>query len=149
MGFENVRTYLQSGNVTFTSKDMNTAELRQKITRQIENDFGLNVPVLILTSMELRHIIDSNPFLKDGDKDPTFMHITFLSCNPIIYDNKAIEDKKQLGEEIVFLGQAVYIYSPNGYGKTKLNNSFLEKKLKVTTTTRNWKTTNELLKMVD
>jgi uncharacterized protein (DUF1697 family) len=85
--------------------------------------------------------------VKDSDKNHTFLHVTFLSSKPNIYYYKQIEDKKLGGEEIFFSDQAVYLYCPNGYGRTKLNNNFLEAKLKVGATTRNWKTTNELLKI--
>jgi uncharacterized protein (DUF1697 family) len=92
-------------------------------------------------------VVDNNPFVINPDKDPAFLHVTFLSAKPAKYDSSVIETKKQEGEEISFTDEAVYLYCPNGYGRTKLNNNFLESKLKVTATTRNWKTANELLKM--
>lgn len=70
-----------------------------------------------------------------------------LSSKPQKIDFNTIEEKKLSGEEISFTDNAVYLYCPNGYGKSKLTNSFLETKLKVAATTRNWKTTNELLKI--
>ncbi len=75
------------------------------------------------------------------------LHITFLADNPVDFDLDGILQKKQAGEEIAIKTNAVYLYCPNGYGKTKLHNSFLENKLKVKATTRNWKTTKELLNM--
>lgn len=147
LGFCNVTTYLQSGNVIFSANNAKPNELAQTITRQIERDFGFDVPVIVLTIDNLKQIIDNNPFLKDSDKDTTFLHVTFLSSKPQKFDFKTIEEKKLSGEEISFADNAVYLYCPNGYGKTKLNNSFLENKLKVGATTRNWKTTTELLKI--
>lgn len=147
LGFHNITTYVQSGNVIFSGNNVNPNELAQIIAKQIETDFGFDVPVIVLTIDNLKQIIDSNPFLKDSDKDTTFLHITFLSSNPQKNNFTAIEEKKLSGEEISFADNAVYLYCPNGYGKTKLSNSFLETKLKVGATTRNWKTTNELLKI--
>ena len=147
MGFHNVTTYLQSGNVIFEGNDFEINNLEQKISRQIEKDFGFEVPVIVLTIEKLKQVIENNPFLKDPNKDQSFLHVTFLSSKPEQYDHKTIEDKKQNGEEISISNTAVYLFCPNGYGRTKLNNNFLEVKIKVGATTRNWKTTNELFKI--
>ena len=147
LGFHNVTTYLQSGNVIFTSNDIELCQLEQRISLQIEKDFGFDVPVIVFTFDKLKYIIENNPFTKEPDKDPASLHVTFLSSKPDNFDPKAIENKKQDGEEISFSDNAVYLYCPNGYGRTKLTNNFLEAKLKVVATTRNLKTTNELLKI--
>jgi uncharacterized protein (DUF1697 family) len=147
LGFHKITTYVQSGNVIFTAKDVELNELGEKISRQIKQDFGFEVAVIVLFIDKLKQIINSNPFLSHPDKEQTFLHITFLSSKPDKYDYKTIEDKKQNGEEIFIADNAVYLYCPNGYGKSKLSNSFLETKLKVGATTRNWKTTNEILKI--
>jgi uncharacterized protein (DUF1697 family) len=147
LGFRSVTTYVQSGNVVFTGNKAKPDELAQTITQQIEKDIGFDVPVIVLTIDTLKQIINSNPFLKDSDKDKTFLHVTFLSSKPQKFEISAIEEKKLSGEEISIADNAVYLYCPNGYGKSKLNNIFLETKLKVSATTRNWKTTNELFKI--
>lgn len=145
LGFQDVSTYLQSGNVIFTGREADLIQLAQTISEQIEKDFGFQVPVIVLSIKKLQQIIDHNPFAKESSKDPTFLHVTFLSSPADKYDLTVIEERKQSGEEISVTEHAVYLYCPNGYGKTKLNNNFLETKLKVTATTRNWKTTCELL----
>ena len=147
LGFLNVTTYVQSGNVIFTSNDIELHEIERKISQQIEKEFGFEVPIIALTADKLKSVIENNPFLKDSDKDHAFLHVTFLSSIPDHYDAKAIENKKQEGEDVSFSDNAVYLHCPNGYGRTKLTNNFLEAKLKVGATTRNWKTTNELFKI--
>jgi uncharacterized protein (DUF1697 family) len=147
LGFNNVTTYVQSGNVIFTGEDYNHEELAQKISRQIENEFGFEVPVIVFSIDKLKKVIDGNPFRIDSNKDHSFLHVTFLSSKPKSCDTKTITEKKQYGEEIAYFDNIVYLYCPDGYGKTRLNNNFLEMKLKVSATTRNWKTTNELYKM--
>ena len=147
LGFHNVTTYLQSGNVIFRSNDIDTHKLEQKIFRQIEKEFGFEVPIIVLSIEKLKYVIDNNPFLKDTNKEIAFLHVTFLSSKPDSYDPKVIEGKKLEGEDVFFSDEAVYLYCPNGYGRTKLTNNFLETKLKVGATTRNWKTTNELLNL--
>jgi uncharacterized protein (DUF1697 family) len=147
LGFQNVTTYVQSGNVVFTGNEIDVNESGERISQQIEKDFGYEVPVIVLTLSKLKQIIENNPLIKNQNIDTACLHVTFLSSSPLNYDHKIIEDKKQSEEEICFSDNAVYLYCPNGYGRTKLTNNFLEAKLKVGATTRNWKTTTELLKI--
>ena len=147
LGFQSVKTYVQSGNVIFKSKDFKIAGLEQTISRQIKKDFGFDVPVIVLTIDKLKKIIENSPFSKDLSKDASFLHVTFLSSKPKSFEREVIETKRSNKEEISFSDDAVYLYCPDGYGISKLSNNFLETKLKVGATTRNWKTTNELLKI--
>ena len=147
LNFENIQTYVQSGNVIFSLNENDPKKLEKTISSQIKTDFGFEVPVIVFNVETLETIIENNPFAKDKLKDIPFLHVTFLADNPIQVDKESIKEKKQENEEIEFTSKAIYLYCPNGYGKTKLNNNFLETKLKVTATTRNWKTTNELLKL--
>lgn len=147
LGFEQIKTYVQSGNVVFTGKTAPSEIISQSISRQIKIDFGFDVPVIVMTVPTIKRIIARNPFSEDSQKEKTFMHVTFLSTTPNHVDLNALEEKKLGGEEIILDGDVIYLYCPNGYGKTKLNNGFLERKLNVGATTRNWKTTIELLKI--
>lgn len=167
LGFHNVVTYLQSGNIIFSAKktvtneatqeeavaknaapeEASPKELARTISRQIEKDFGFDVPVIVLSANQLNEVIENNPFAEDSTKDKTFLHVTFLSSFPGDVNIHALEEKKQGDEEVSLVGNAVYLYCPHGYGRTKLTNNFLETKLKVIATTRNWKTVNELLRI--
>jgi len=147
MGFEKVETYIQSGNIVFQSINPNQRELEQIISAGLKDAFGFEIPVLVLAVKELKDITRKNPFINNDSKDKSCMHVTFLSVEPemTLFENlKKLEYK---GEEFELAGKALYLYCPKGYGKTRLNNTFLEKKLKVTATTRNWKTVNTLLEM--
>jgi uncharacterized protein (DUF1697 family) len=147
MGFQEVRTYVQSGNVVFEGEELELGSLEQKIVQQIKNEFDFEVPVIVLTIDCLKEAIDNNPFLSDPTKEHSFLHLTFLASKPDVYDKEAIESKKQGAEALIFSDKVIYLYCPNGYGKTKLTNNFLEARLKVRATTRNWKTVNVLLKI--
>jgi len=147
LGYGHVTTYIQSGNVIFTGEDLDRNEMAEIISRQIKKDFGFEVPVIVLSLDKLKKVINENPFLCDLKKDHSFLYITLLASNPGSFDKKTIEQRKQKGEEIAFMDDVIYLWCPNGYGKTKLNNNFLEMKLKVTATTRNWKTMNELFQI--
>ena len=145
--FENIQTYVQSGNVIFSTNATDVKTLENKITNQIKKDFGFEVPIIVLTTDRLAAIIKHNPFTKDNLKDASFLHVTFLANIPTEINKIGIEAKKLAGEAIEFAEDVIYLYCSNGYGKTKLNNNFLENKLKVTATTRNWRTVNELMKL--
>lgn len=147
MGAQNVKTYIQSGNVVFEHLEADSEILVKKIADRIYADFGMEIPVLVLSKQKLEQVVSNNPFTKDKTKDPTYFHVTFLADKPIAGDKETILMNKSAVEEIVFSDEAVYLYCPEGYGRTRLNNNFLENKLKVQATTRNWKTTITLLEM--
>ncbi|THD66515.1 DUF1697 domain-containing protein [Robertkochia marina] len=149
IGFEKVTSHLQSGNLIFYAEEQEVTKLSQKISSRIEAEFGHEVPVMVLTAQEFRNIAESNPFTRHIDKDPSFFHITFLSANPENYDTQAIMEKKQKGEEVAITDRAVYLYCPNGYGKTKLTNNLFENKLNLKATTRNQKTVDRLLELLE
>ena len=145
----NVRTYIQSGNVIFKAKKTVCKDLESIISRQIQKILGFEVPVLVLEMGDLKNIIGRNPYKDDKTKDITFLHVTFLRATPEQIDFKTIYQKKSPGEEVAIIERAVYLYCPNGYGKTKLTNTFFENRLKVGATTRNWGTTLELLNLAE
>ncbi len=148
LGFKNVKTYLQSGNVIFEDDSTNEAKIAENIGIKINQIFGFQVNVIIRTEDELENIVKGNPFAKDANIQPDKLHVTFLSDMP---DSETISDldiKKDENEKFEVAGREVYLYCPNGYARTKLTNDVFEKKLNTTATTRNWKTTNKLLKIV-
>ena len=147
LGFTDVVTYIQSGNVIFRDNKSTPEELEKIIANQIQQQFGFIVPVVVLTISQLREIVEKNPFLKELSKDISFMHVTFLSSTPKSINHQQISDKRLPNEAVEIIEKAVYLYCPNGYGNTKLTNNFLESALKVTATTRNWKSTKMLLEL--
>ena len=146
MGFGQVRTYIQSGNVVFEYPDTDRSTLVSKIERGIEGRFGFEVPVVIRTKDELRRLITNSPFV---GKEGTKVHVTFLSAEPVKLATEEINVAKDEAEEFCISGREIYLFCPNGYGATKLSNAFLERKLKVSATTRNWRTVNTLLSMAE
>lgn len=148
LGFKNINTYLQSGNVIFSnSKSSSPANLQSLITSEIKKNLGINPSVIVLTKDELKKIIEQCPFTEDKEKK--FIHYTFLSEPPRRYNLESINKKKAPNEEVFISERAVYLYCPNGYGKTKLNNSFFEKILQTNATTRNFRSTNNILKIME
>lgn len=148
-GLNNVETYIQSGNDVYQYKNIETKKLDTLIKENIFQEFGFEVPVITLTIEELKTVAKNNPFPNNKMKDPSFFHVTFLADKPQLEYLEKIKDINYQPDEFVILDKAVYLYCPEGYGNTKLSNKFLENKLKVTATTRNWKTTNELIVIAD
>lgn len=144
MGFENVRTYVQSGNVIFESAEKDEAKLSKQIEAKIEETFGFSVPVLVRTAQDFKRIVENHPFTKE---DPARVLVTFLHERPArskLDDLSSYEDKV---DQFAIGEQEIFLFCPGGYGKTKLSNTFFEKKLGVAATTRNWKTVNMLYEM--
>jgi len=147
--FKNVATYIQSGNVIFESNSTSPGELQKLIEKKILKVFGFEVPVIVIDKKEVAAVIKNSPFVKRKNIDVTKLHVTFLSEEPEQANIEKIEIAKYLPDEFIISGKAIYLHCPNGYGNTKLNNNFFENKLKVSATTRNWKTVNELLRLAE
>lgn len=154
IGLQNVATYLQSGNVIFQVDDdsifADSKNLSLNISTELERQFGFAVSCFLLKKSELEFIVKNNIFLKHHNKNPNFFHVTFYidAIEDGNFDAKTkLQTQAQQGEEIIVENKVAYLYCPNGYGRTKLSNHFLETKLKTLATTRNWKTVNELLLM--
>lgn len=145
LGFEDVRTHLQSGNVVFTTAD-SPARAAQAIEDELEAKLGMDVRVLIRTDSELAGVVEQNP-LADVITDPTRLFVTFLSARP---DAKRVRgiDQSKFEPDVFRLGaREVYVWCPNGYAGTKLNHAFWEKQLGLTGTARNWRTVTRLLEL--
>ena len=148
LGLKDVVTYIQSGNVVFTSDDADLAQLPRQIEDGFAQKFGFQVKVMVRTSAELQDIIDNNPFQNQTMKEPKWMVVLFLATHP---ESTAMEDlqKAYIGpEELCLSGQELYTYYPNGIGRSKLSLTLIEKKLKTIGTGRNWNTILQLQKLI-
>jgi uncharacterized protein (DUF1697 family) len=148
LGFKNVTTYIQSGNVIFESKTAAGATSK-KIEKKIFETFGFSISVIIRTKEELVSIISKNPFLKEKNIAEEKLYVIFLAETPDPELTKKAIEADYGPERFVIKEKTIYLYCPVGYGEAKLNNNFFEKKLKVAATTRNWRTTNILLGMME
>ena len=148
-GFLNVQTYVQSGNVIFTMDEESSPFLpEERIEKLIQEKYGFRVRVFVKTSEEIQYILRNNPFLNPADArnnevNPGSLYVSFLSKKPED-EHFAITENKYLPDSFIIDEKIIYLHCPGGYGKTKLNNTFFEKKLKLDATTRNWKTLTKL-----
>ncbi|MBK5210566.1 MAG: DUF1697 domain-containing protein [Flavobacteriaceae bacterium] len=149
LGYHDVSTYIQSGNVIFKSNIKEPILIEDTIISAISKHFGHAIKVLILTKNELTTIFNSNPFLaKNPTMDISKLHVTILNQKPDLAGIPPIEILvAKSNDEFQLVENTIYLYCPNGYGNTKLNNNLFEKKLMATATTRNWKTIGKLVEL--
>jgi uncharacterized protein (DUF1697 family) len=147
LGLSHIKTYIQSGNVVFQSKIVNSAELSQKICAAIEERYGFVIQVLILDVNELENAIASNPFL-EAQAEPNTLHFFFLSSLPNNPNLKALESVKKDSEQFKLIDKVFYLYAPEGVGRSKLAMK-VEKMVGMAVTARNCQTVSKILEMVE
>ncbi len=144
-GYEDVRTYVQSGNVVLDST-AKPAELERESARLISEEFGFEVPVIARTRAELAKVVRANP-LGDLADDPKRYQVSFLSDKLDAETVKALEARVAEPERFVAIGRELYAWHPDGVARSKLWNSLAGKSLGVIATARNWTTVTTLLAM--
>jgi uncharacterized protein (DUF1697 family) len=143
-GIKNISTYIQSGNVIFDSMETDKEILAKKIEAKLQKSLGFEVKTLVRTIPDIEAIIKKNPFKKHTDD--MALHVSFLSekANDTLLDQLLALQTEF--EQFRFIDTEGYILVRKGaYGETKFSNNFLEKKLKLYATTRNWATVNKML----
>lgn len=148
LGFNNLTTYIQSGNIVFQSKPEENSTLEDKIHQRIQEVYGFDVPVIVRSFKEWKSIVDKFPFSID-ECDITRLGFTFLKNKPTYIPIEEINKFKANNDELVFEDKEIYLHIPDGFGKSKLTVNVIERKLKVSATTRNWKTTIKLLAIAE
>jgi uncharacterized protein (DUF1697 family) len=154
LGFSRVTTYLQSGNVVFTGSGSPAATARI-LEQGLTAELGLDVPVIVRSRAQFTRVLDATPYT-DPRVDPTTLHVTFLAAPAPPELRQRLATVAEVGasegtfggDRFELAGDTVYLHCPGGYGNTKLNNAFFEKRLGVTATTRNWRTVTALADLV-
>ncbi|AWL79538.1 DUF1697 domain-containing protein [Capnocytophaga canimorsus] len=143
-GFVNVKTYIQSGNIVLQT-ELSPVEVSGKVHQLIKENIGAELPVMVKTAEEIKQVLSENPFTENHDIKRVF----FTLFNDELSQSLANELKTQdFGEEkFDFTPQAMYMYLPKDASRSKLSNNFLEKKLNIIATTRNFNTLNKLMGM--
>lgn len=143
MGFEDIRTYIQSGNAVFRSESKLPPDCANAISNAVEHDFGFAPAVLLLDHEALLEADRRNPFPTDEGK---FLHFFFLESEPGDPDLEALEALRAGSEQFRLDGKVFYLYTPGGFGKSKLAER-AERSLGVAATARNYNTVAKLLEM--
>lgn len=146
LGFKNVSTYVQTGNMVFDADD-SPAKCSAALEQKLAGETRLPVAVFVRTAEELKAIMARNPFLKDRTIDRTKLHVTFLAGAATKAGLAKLNAMARGSDEFRLGWQEVYVHCPNGYGRSKLSNNGLERALGVRASTRNWNTVNKLFEI--
>ena len=146
-GFDDVRTYLQSGNVVLSSKAA-PVKVARECERLIADAFGLNIAVVVRTRAELAGVVKRNPLAKVAE-DPKRYQVSFLERKPSAALVRKLEEVAVAAERVVAVGREIYAWHPEGVARSKLWAQLAGKGLGVTATARNWTTVTKLLELAD
>ncbi len=146
LGLQNVRTYVQSGNIIFSAR-LSALKLAETLKTTIDAQTRLPVTVVVRSASEMAKIVAGNPFLKQKGVDLAKLHVTFLAKAPSKPAPEKLDALAGRRDEYRLVGQEIYLHCPINYGETKLSNTAIEKALSVGATTRNWKTVTVLCAM--
>lgn len=142
LGCEDVRTYIQSGNVVFRAPS--ALGLADAVTARLRERHGLEVPVILRSADALVQARDACPFRSEA---PRSRHVMFLSARPPAAKVEALDPDRSPGDRFAVLGREIFLCCPNGVGRTKLTNAWFDRQLGVVSTARNWRTLETLIEM--
>ena len=143
------QTYVQSGNVVFRTDERDMARLAKRIEDGIERKFGFRPSVILRTAAEMREVVAKNPFGKRRGIEPGKLVVSFLASDPGEEGREKVRQMKCDPEELRIEGREMYVYFPNGMGRSKLSLVRLEKTLKTPGTARNWNSVTKMLEMAE
>lgn len=150
LGFSDVHTYIQSGNVIFNASEKGSdTTISEKIEEAILQKYDFKVPVIVRTASELKEAIASNPFYTSGNEEVDRLHLTFLKIYPSAEGIEKARSANYDPDDFKVSGKNVFLSCSGKYSDSKLSNTFFESKLKVPATTRNWKTVLKLGELID
>jgi len=147
--FEQPQTYVQSGNVVFQTPERDLDLLASRVKQAIEKKFACSPAVVLRSVTELRAVVSRNPFAKRTNIEPAKLHVFFLAAQPA---KNATERLRQLAvqpEELHLMGRELFIYFPNGVGKSKLPWARVDKALETQGTGRNWNSVTKILELAE
>ena len=146
LGFKNITSYIQSGNVIFKGKP--DKKVASKIEDKIFERFQLRISVLIRNVEQIKMIIEKNPFPEEAIKSPDKLCVVFSNKIPDDEKVEAFSQTNYASEKYVICENEIYLYCKNGFGRAKLNTNFFERKLDIVSTARNWKTVQKLYELL-
>ena len=147
LGLHDVRTYLQSGNAVFSHPAAGAGQLAGRLEKGLA-EAGVPARVLLRRHDELATVLSGNPFLA-REPDPAKLHVTFLLDPPAPDRTGRLQVPAGETGVLSLRDREIYLHCPDGYGRTKLNNTFIETRLGAIATTRNWRTVCALAELAE
>lgn len=146
IGLKDAKTYIQSGNVVFRSEITDVNSLAERIRHEILNSTSLDVKTIVIESRDFLERLAANPYLNEG-ADIQQLHGTFTECR--LVDTDPISSLNTKGDTFMIGHQIIYVKCAGSYHTSPLTNDVFERRLKVSCTTRNWKTLTALVTMIE
>jgi uncharacterized protein (DUF1697 family) len=148
LGYSQVSTYIQSGNVLFSADEKKTGSQHSAaIETAILKELEFEIPVITLSIEEVKHLLEKNPLMQEKNPDPEHMHLALFQSAPDPASLKVPDPAVYAPDHFVLYKNAAFVYCPNGYGKTKLTNTFFEKKTGMAATSRSLRTMMKLAEL--
>jgi uncharacterized protein (DUF1697 family) len=147
LGYEDARTFLQSGNAVFTS-GKSPQRVKSELEKRIAADLGLETEVFVRTRDELADVVERDP-LRDVVDNPSRYQVSFLAAKPSAAAVRKLESADVAPEQVVVSGREIYAWHPDGIQRSKLAELLTEQQLGVSPTARNWNTVTKLLALAD
>jgi uncharacterized protein (DUF1697 family) len=147
IGCENVRTYIQSGNVVLTSRET-AAALERRLEQAIEQQFGFSVPALVRSASSWASYVKSNPFPGEAEREGNWVLLVLSKLPPSASAASELQQRAAQGERVVKQGDAVWIHYAGGVGRSKLSPAVLDRHVGSPVTARNWRTVLKLSEMI-
>jgi uncharacterized protein (DUF1697 family) len=144
LGFENVQSYINSGNIIFDSGKSKNKTLVTKIEKAIEKTFSLSIKVVVRESAEINDLVAQNPF-DDKMSPDNNLFVAFLSDELSSDKQELLLSNNNESEEFAIVNQDVFCLSQKGFRDGLLGKKYIDNKLKTSATVRNWRTVNKLL----
>jgi uncharacterized protein (DUF1697 family) len=143
------QTYVQSGNVVFQAEGRDLVKLADQIEIEIERSAGFRPSVILRTAAEMREVVARNPFAGRSGIAPNKLAVIFLARDPGQDARDRLLAIKTDPEELRIGGRELYVYYPDGMGRSKFSAAVMERALQVAGTARNWNSVTKLLEMAE
>jgi uncharacterized protein (DUF1697 family) len=147
LGWKNVQTYIQSGNIIFQSDEIDISILSNQLAAFLKEKMGKTIPVLVIRRTELQEIYDHNPFIIEKKMSTDLLYLTILKDKVDQEQVSMISPDQFRPDEFIIRGRAIYLMLPNGVADSKLTIPLFEKTFNTLATSRNWKTVGKLIEM--
>ena len=138
-GGRNVRSYIQSGNVVFTSSPAVASKMPNALQARIASDCSLNVPVVVRSRTEIAEVVKEGPFHSKAP-EIKFVHVMFLADTPSSSQIETIDESRFPGDVFAVIGNRIHVWFPNGTARSKFTAAYIDRVLQTTSTMRNWNT---------
>jgi uncharacterized protein (DUF1697 family) len=147
-GAKDVKTYIQSGNVIFKASPQDAVRIPERVSSRIHERFGFAAPMVVRTLAELRRVLAANPYFKDGN-DEKPLYVMFLAHTPDPGDVEKLDPNRSPGGSYHVDGHVIYLHLPTLVAASKLTNAYFDSRLKTISTSRNWRTVNKLVELME